>query len=102
MDIVTDRLGRDIRLTEERWSYIIRHHPEMTNLKREFRSTVSEPDLVVRSVYNPEVVLYYRYFKIIFDGKYLVGVIKLSTDSFVLTGYVADRIKEGEVLWKKD
>jgi hypothetical protein len=32
----------------------------------------------------------------------MVAVIKINIDRFVLTGYISDRIKKGDVLWKKD
>lgn len=49
-----------------------------------------------------EVLLYYRYFKELLNGKYVVAVAKISKDgNFVITGYVTDRIKKGTILWEK-
>jgi hypothetical protein len=80
-ETIVDRFNREIRFTRERWE---------------------EPELIKTSVYDPEVVLYYKHFKNILGGKYMVTVIKMNTDRFVLTGYISDRIKEGEVIWRKD
>src|SRR3989337_3114809 len=102
MDIVIDKFGRKIRLTDERWEYIVSHHPEMKELRKKFEDALKEPETIIKSVYGSEVVLYYRYYKEILKGKYIVWVVKINMDSFVLTGYVTDRIKEGEAIWKKD
>lgn len=102
MDVIYDRFGRKIRLTDERWSYIVHKHPVLLELRTEFENTIKEPELVTSSVYDPEVLLYYRYFKELLKGKYVVAVVKINKeDNFVVTGYVTDRIKKGNVIWKK-
>jgi len=35
-----------IRLTEERWSHIIRRHPEIKNQKTKVIETISNPDMI--------------------------------------------------------
>ncbi len=50
----------------------------MSKYRRQFIDTIMEPEFVKKSV--PEVVLYL----------------------FVLTGYISDRIKKGDIIWKKD
>lgn len=101
MVIITDRFKRKIRLTDERWNYIIHKRPIMKELRTEFEDTIKGPELVKSSVYDSEVVLYYRYFKELFNGKYIVAAVKIDDDNFVVTGYVTDRIKKGDVIWKK-
>jgi hypothetical protein len=101
MVIITDRFDRKIRLTDERWNYIIHKRPIMKELRTEFEDTIKGPELVKSSVYDSEVVLYYRYFKELFDGKYIVATVKIDDDNFVVTGYITDRIKKGDVIWKK-
>ncbi len=101
MSTVADRFGRKIRLTDERWNYIISKRPIMKSLKTEFKGALLEPELVKSSIYDTEVLLYYRYFKELLYGKYVVAVIKVNHDNFVVTGYVTDRIKKGDIIWKK-
>ncbi len=73
----------------------------MKNLRTEFENTIKEPEIVKRSAYDPEVVLYYLYFKELLGGKYIVAVVKIDDDNFVVSGYVAHKIKRGDVIWKK-
>jgi hypothetical protein len=101
MRIIPDRFGRKIRLTDERWNYIVHKRPIMEGLRTEFEYTIKGPELVKSSVYDSEVVLYYRYFKELFNGKYIVAVVKIGGDNFVVTGYVTGRVKKGDVVWKK-
>jgi len=102
MDVISDRFGRRIRLTGERWNYIAHKHPILLELRTEFENTIKEPELVASSVYDPDVLLCYRYFKELLKGKYIVAVVRISKeDNFVVTGYVTDRIKKGNVIWKK-
>ncbi len=39
---ITDKTGRKIRLTQERWSHITREHPEIVNLE-EVKDTLISP-----------------------------------------------------------
>ncbi len=101
MTAVTDKFGREIRLTDERWRHIVHKHPVLKNLRIEFENTISDPEIIKRSIYDSEVLLYYSYFKEISGGKYIAAVIKINDDNFVVTGYVTNRVKEGEIIWKK-
>lgn len=75
MDIISDGFGRRIRLTDERWDYIVHKH---SNLLQVACTTQ-------------------RY-----CFTYVVAVAKISKDgNFVITGYVTDRIKKGTILWEK-
>jgi hypothetical protein len=53
---------------------------------------------------DPGVRLYYRlYSRTPVGSKYLVVVVKLSgDDAFVVTAYLTDQIKKGDVLWPKE
>lgn len=102
IEVIYDRFGREIRITEERWNYIISKRPILRKLKKHLIETIKEPELIKESAYDRQVALYYKHFKNILGGKYMVAVIKINIDKFVLTGYVSDRVKEGEVIWEKD
>jgi hypothetical protein len=69
VEVIYDRFGREIRFTEERWKYIASKRPIMSKYRRQFIDTIREPEFIKKSVYDPEVVLYYKHFKDILGGK---------------------------------
>ena len=99
---IKDYLGNQIELTDERWRHIITEHPEVRGFKDRLSEILSNPDLVKCSKRDKDVLLYYRYYPDIFGGKYLLGVVKIQKQPFLLTYYVTDRIKEGEVIWQRN
>jgi len=46
-------------------------------------------------------VLFYRHYKHIYEGKYMCVVVRLDEKSIV-AAYITDRIKSGDVIWKKN
>lgn len=97
-----DRFGNILLLKEKHWRYIIEKHPEIGNYKDRLSAVVKDPDIVKRSRRDKDIFLYYRYYKDIFEGKYLLVVGKIEEHPIVLTCYITDRIKEGDFIWKKD
>ncbi len=91
-----------MRLTDERWQHIL-EHPEMVGLESAVRETLSDPDLVVRSITDDQALLNYRYYwRTIMGDKWLCVVVKYTEeDAFVLTAYLTDRTKRGHVIWRK-
>jgi hypothetical protein len=65
------------------------------------QETIAAPALVVQSVSDAGVWLYYRYLTATLIGdKWLCVVVKESQgDAFILTAYFTDRIKKGTLLW---
>lgn len=63
--------------------------------------TLAYPQRVVQSVSDVDAKLYYRYYLETKVGdKYLCVVVKLiKKDAFVLTAYLTDTIKKGELIW---
>ena len=98
---ISDYRGHQVELIKERWQHIVTEHPEIRRFKKRLPEILSEPDLVKRSKKDKEVLLYYRYYPDIFGGKYLLAVAKIQRRPFLLTYYVTDRIKEGDVIWQK-
>lgn len=78
--MIKDKFGRDVRITRERLNHIIITHPEMKEFENELGEVLRNPDLVKRSVYDEEVLLYYKYF--ISIKKYITIVVKITTYSF--------------------
>lgn len=103
MKWLQDRYGRQIRLTEERELHITTTHPEMNNQLDNIKDTLAQPDSIIQSNSVANVVLYYRHYaQTPVTEKYLCIVVKVtSDDSFVITSYFTDKIKQGVILWQK-
>jgi len=102
MPTIEDYSGREIRLTEERWRHI-QEHPEMSDMRSAVGETLRAPEVVVQSLSDFEVRLYYRYYpNTVVSGKYLCAVVKAPAgDAFLVTAYLTDRVKKGDVLWRR-
>jgi hypothetical protein len=102
MKILTDHQGRTVRLTDERWRHIL-EHAEMVGMDEAVSQTLRDPQPVIRSRTDATARLNYRYyFRTLAGDRWLCVVVKYSeTDAFVLTAYLTDKPKKGEVLWRK-
>ena len=96
--VIIDVFGSSVRITKERLSHILMVHPEMKEFQDKIADVLMDPDYIKQSTYDEEVVLYYKYFTSI--KKYIIVVVKRHM-YFVLTSYMSDRIKKGDVLWRK-
>ncbi len=99
--IITDIFNNAIELTDERWQHIVREHPEVEPYKGKIQEVLLSPDYVKKSKRDEEVLLYYKFYGDMFDGKYLLVAAKKGLRSFILTCYITDIIKRGETLWEK-
>lgn len=106
-----------MRLTDERLRHTLLH-PEMAAMddaERRIALTLSDPEVVVRSRSDPEVELHHKRFASTpVSSKHLCVVVKRPPGgsaagpgrgsdpaaAFVITAYLTDAIKKGEVLWK--
>ena len=93
---VTSSLGKSIRLSEEYWQKIIEtKHPVMAGQDELVKQTLTSSEHVRRSRKDAAVHLHYRKS----DGRYCCVVVKhLNGDGFVVTAYLTDTIKAGEVI----
>ncbi len=97
-----DIFSQSVELTDERWLHIVTEHPIMNDYREKVALVLSDPDYVKRSKRDKDVLLYYRYFADILDGKFLLVVVKKDEQrSFILTGYVTRSIMKGESLWER-
>jgi len=88
---VTDKTGRKIRLTKERWEHII-SHKGMGQYLEEIKDTLIRPDFIVPHFYDDTKRNYYRYYK---DKKryLLVSVNYLNGEGEVKTAFIARKIR---------
>ena len=100
MQVLTDYLGRDIRLTKERLEHIL-DHPEMEGLEPLLEETLKRPELVIESQSDKDVWLYYCLLRETRVGeKWLCVAVKyLDEDAFILTAYLTDQPKKGKQRW---
>ena len=83
--VVTDKTGRRVRLTRERWRHIAPQHPDVTDIEELQRALVT-PLLMRSSEHDANVKWYYRYDK---ERKrfLMVGTRYLNGEGFVITAY---------------
>jgi len=99
--LITDIFKDTIEITDERWRHIMREHPEVESYKERIQEVLSAPDYVKKSKRDMDVLLYYKFYDDIFNGKNLLVVAKKGLRSFILSCYITDIIKKGETLWEK-
>jgi len=99
---VRSKLGKVIRLDEDRWKHVL-EHPEMENQRFKIKETLVDPDEVRESVYKSSVWLFYRlYTKSPVSEKHLlVAVEVLDGEGFIVTAFFTDKVKKGGLIWKK-
>jgi hypothetical protein len=91
--VVKDRLGHTIYLTDERWGHICEEHPEMWRYKRRVLDTVRSGRRFQDSI-RPEVYLYARAYRDLPHGNTsIVVVVRFglypdgTENNFMLTAY---------------
>ncbi len=97
-----DVWGNIVSLTEERKAHIL-EHPEMREQENKVAETLLEPDVVIQSQSDDTVRLFHRLYEGLTIGdKHLCIVVKYMEDSvFIITAYFTDKVKRGDILWKK-
>jgi hypothetical protein len=99
-------LGAEVELSEERERHIRTHHPD---LLPEHRSCIVEaverPDQVRRSIRVGNARLFTKWFDGLRGGRYVVVVVVADPGRekrpWVITAYLARKLKEGEIEWEK-
>ena len=100
MPNLKDYLGREIRLTHERLLHIL-EHPEMNGLESLIDEALKSPEMVIESLSDEKVWLFYRQLPEARVGvNWLCVVVKYQErDAFILTSYLTDRPKKGRQRW---
>jgi hypothetical protein len=92
-------LGFSVHCTESYWKMISElKHPVMFDKLEGVKKALQDPDEIRRSTKDPRVFLFYRG-----DHPYWICAVTKGTDDtgFLVTAYLTDSIKVGDVLWKK-
>ena len=92
-------LGVKVRTTEDHWKFISEEkHPIIKDYEEEVRETLRNPEEIRKSRRDERVHLYYKKL-----GKYYICVLvkHLNGEGFIITAYLADKMKKGEIIWKK-
>jgi hypothetical protein len=98
MRLLRDFQGLEVRLTDERLEHIL-EHPEMRGSEAAIGVTLAFPERVIESLFDPDIRLYYRFYRRTV-AKHLCVVVKINAeDAFVVTAYLTDSIKRGRRLW---
>jgi len=94
--------GKYVQLTSQREAHILYAHPEMQNQDQKIRETISNPDFVIRSRSDDDILLYYRdYENTPVTQKYMCVVVKdIEEKKFIITAYFSDHLKKGESMGK--
>jgi hypothetical protein len=90
--------GEEVVLPEEKWNHIMHKHPEVKQFFEKIEDVLFLPDVVKLSRRDPKVHLYYRFFREIYGGKYLL-VVTNSARKSISTVFITDKIKVGETIW---
>ena len=101
-DYFIDFFDNYIKLLPSRWKHITKQHPEVKPYKNKIQEVLRNPELVKRSKRDKDTFLYYRYYSNIYNGKYLLVVARTKNEPMVLTCYMTDKIKKGDLIWKKN
>ena len=94
-------LGKTVELTIERKEHILSRHPDLNSYFKLIKDVLLKPDKLKISSSDSKVLLFYKFFDNILDGKYIAVSVKINERSFILTAYLTSRILSGEDYAKK-
>lgn len=97
-------LGQKIHTTKTYWNYISeRKHPEVKGGRRKVIATIERPDIIKRSLKDPEIFAYYQKIKEKIKDKYFCIAAKHENgEGFVVTAYVTRKIIMGELVYQRE
>ena len=100
-------LQSEIELTEERERHIAERHPDLLPEHRDrIADTLDRPDQVRRSTRFGSARLFSRWYDDVRLGKHVVVVVVSELEPterhWIVTAYIARRLAEGELEWRRD
>jgi hypothetical protein len=96
------KIGKVVSLSSDRWKHVL-SHPEMKNQRIRVKETLLDPDEIRQSIQSNDTLLFYKlYLKTPVTTKYMLVVVKVSNEEgFIVTAFYTDKIKKGDIIWKK-
>ena len=99
-------LKGEVELSDERERHIAERHPDLLPDHRDrLASTLADPDQVRRSARFAGARLFSRWYDDLRGGKHVVVVVVSSPSAggrhWIITAYMARRLAEGEIEWKR-
>jgi hypothetical protein len=95
------KIGKVVGLSSDRWKHVL-SHPEMKNQRARVKETLIDPDEVRASIQSNDILLFYKlYPKTPVTTKYMIVVVKVSNEGFIVTAFYTDKIKKGDIIWRK-
>jgi len=100
---ILDKFGKRITLDDDKKNHIL-SRPEMRTQEHRIEETLSDPEEIRESLKDKSIWLYYKkYSKTPVTEKYMLVIVKvLNSDGKIITSFFTDRIKKGELIWKKN
>ena len=101
-----DYLNGCVELTEEREQHIEKRHPDLLPEHRSrIAETLADPEQVRRSRRFGNARLFSRWYSDVRKGKHVVVVVvseaKTNERHWIITAYLARRLAEGNIEWKR-
>ncbi len=98
MDTAYSVNGVPIRLTEERWEHIVSNKPYMEAYDEKVRDTIEQPTWVLRGYVGTLVAI-----RTLGRQQYLHVVNRevSRTDGFIITAFIARKVKRETIIWPK-
>ncbi|MFH1856651.1 MAG: DUF4258 domain-containing protein [Candidatus Omnitrophota bacterium] len=92
-------LGFLIKTTIAYWNVITQiKHPSIQGKEKQVKETLACPSEIRQSKKDKKVYLFYKKY----NSKFLCVVVKIDKKKgFIVTAYYTEKIKEGELKWKK-
>ena len=96
MEKVVGKDDVEFTLYDEVWKHIREYHPEIKEVET-IELILKEPDVIIKSRWDDESYLYYKQFG------HLFGVVVVQMrEKRIKTTLTTDKIKKGDIIWKKE
>jgi hypothetical protein len=91
-------LNFTVHTTREYWQKLLVKHPELEGKLKDVQNTLEKPLEIRRSRRDELIFLFYSEIE-----KYWLCVVtrRNEFDGFIVTAYITDKIKEGEIIWQR-
>jgi len=92
---ILNKDSKTIYLSKEKWLHIVNEHPALSGKIENLKEAIVNPSAIRKSMYNENLIFYYKYYKNIkIRAKYLIVIVKyLNGKGFIVTSYYVNKIK---------